>query len=288
MCGIPCSGKTTRATELASLLEKYISDHAPTLSEKKISIRPNVVILNDESLKIDKTSAYSDPTSEKNARASLLSAVERHLSRETLLICDSTNYIKGFRYQLYCIARALGTPHCVIYCGSTPTQSLQFHSSISDSQKTYPLDTLQALTSRFEEPDSRNRWDSPLFIFSPSDDSASEIENIAQALIYKKPPQPNLSTVVKPLTETNYLHSMDRATQEIVDAVLQAQQDGKGGGESIVVPRSEVKVVLPGRTVTMSEMRRLRRQFTNLNKMHTELDLEKLAGGFVEYVNANF
>lgn len=24
------------------------------------------------------------------------------------------NYIKGFRYQLYCIARAIGTPHCVV------------------------------------------------------------------------------------------------------------------------------------------------------------------------------
>jgi tRNA uridine 5-carbamoylmethylation protein Kti12 len=24
------------------------------------------------------------------------------------------NYIKGFRYQLYCVARAISTPHCVV------------------------------------------------------------------------------------------------------------------------------------------------------------------------------
>lgn len=33
------------------------------------------------------------------------------------MIADALNYIKGFRYQLYCIARAIGTPHCVVQTG---------------------------------------------------------------------------------------------------------------------------------------------------------------------------
>jgi len=44
----------------------------------------------------------------------MLSAVERLLSKDDLIIADGMNYIKGFRYQLYCVARAVGTPHCVV------------------------------------------------------------------------------------------------------------------------------------------------------------------------------
>ena len=51
---------------------------------------------------------------EKHSRGAMLSAVERLLSKDDLIIADGMNYIKGFRYQLYCVARAVGTPHCVV------------------------------------------------------------------------------------------------------------------------------------------------------------------------------
>jgi protein KTI12 len=43
-----------------------------------------------------------------------MSAVERLVSKDDLVIADAMNYIKGFRYQLYCVARAISTPHCVV------------------------------------------------------------------------------------------------------------------------------------------------------------------------------
>lgn len=60
---------------------------------------------------------YLDAREEKKARGALLSAVERSLSKDDIVIADALNYIKGFRYQLYCIARAIGTPHCVVQTG---------------------------------------------------------------------------------------------------------------------------------------------------------------------------
>jgi protein KTI12 len=51
---------------------------------------------------------------EKKARGALLSAVERLLNRDTIVIADALNYVKGFRYQLYCVARAVSTPHCTV------------------------------------------------------------------------------------------------------------------------------------------------------------------------------
>ncbi|OBT66194.1 hypothetical protein VE03_05138 [Pseudogymnoascus sp. 23342-1-I1] len=55
--------------------------------------------------------------SEKDARARVYAEVKRHLSANDLVICDAAggNYIKGWRYQLYCEAKALRTPHCIVH-----------------------------------------------------------------------------------------------------------------------------------------------------------------------------
>ena len=48
---------------------------------------------------------------------------------------------------------------------------------------------------RFEEPDARAKWDSPLFVVVPEDTGLPENE-IWDAVILKKAKPPNLSTVV--------------------------------------------------------------------------------------------
>ena len=57
---------------------------------------------------------YSDSKSEKPARATLFSAVIRVLNRETIVIVDAMNYIKGSRYQMYCAAREVGARVCTV------------------------------------------------------------------------------------------------------------------------------------------------------------------------------
>lgn len=51
---------------------------------------------------------------EKKYRGSLLSSIERSLNTNTIVIADGMNYIKGFRYQIYLISRALGTSQCLV------------------------------------------------------------------------------------------------------------------------------------------------------------------------------
>ncbi len=58
----------------------------------------------------------SDSKEEKVTRGSLLAEVERIISPDVVVICDSLNYIKGFRYELFCRARTVKTPGCVIHC----------------------------------------------------------------------------------------------------------------------------------------------------------------------------
>ncbi len=274
---MPLSGKTTRAKEL----KKYLENHLIQSQSRK-----KVHLINEEVLGIDKKAAYKDSNSEKKARGALISAVERFLSKEDIVICDSLNYIKGFRYQLYCVARGIGTPVCTLFCGSDFLNAKEKNTSID----IYDSTELENICSRFEEPDSRNRWDFPLFILIKTDGSLENSQNpmsqqILNSTIYKKAPPPNLSTVTKPLLETNYLHEVDKITTEILNILIQAQNEGRIG--EIFVPKTSLKVLLHS-NITLSELRRLKRQYLQITKNYSSSDLSNVAASFVEYLNSSF
>lgn len=70
--------------------------------------------VNDQSLGISRD-VYREARSEKDARAEEYSAVKRALGGDVIVVADGLNYIKGFRYQLYCEAKAVQTPSCVVF-----------------------------------------------------------------------------------------------------------------------------------------------------------------------------
>ncbi|KAG0002050.1 hypothetical protein BGZ79_003681 [Entomortierella chlamydospora] len=271
LSGLPSSGKTRRAQELKQFFESRLADQSQEQEGSATKTKDyRIHVVNDESLNLNKHVSYNTAADEKKARGALMSAVERLLSKDDIVIVDSLNYIKGFRYQLYCVARAIGTPHCVVFCGCSPDTARQWN-SVSGA---YPEKIFEELVVRFEEPDSRTKWDSPLFIVVPEDIKLPEDE-IWDAVILKKAKPPNMSTVVKVVKETNYLYEFDQTTQNVIQAILDAQKSGDPT-KQIKAPLSSILLQLPPtRVVTLSELRRLRRQFTSINKMHTLLDMSR-------------
>jgi hypothetical protein len=81
------------------------------------SSKNTVHLVNDQTLGVER-SVYHTAKAEKDARAEEYSAVKRLLSRDDIVIADGLNYIKGFRYQLYCEAKAVQTPSCVVSLSS--------------------------------------------------------------------------------------------------------------------------------------------------------------------------
>ncbi|KAJ3351761.1 kti12, chromatin associated [Kappamyces sp. JEL0680] len=250
--GIPLSGKTTRANELAA----YVRSR---LDGESLPIR-KIIVVNEENLELDKLAAY----------------------RVWLWLADPC-LVKGFRYQLYCIARAMGTPACTLYCGASTETSVAMNRAVQH----YDQSIVENLCSRFEEPDGRNRWDAPLFTLIKEDEtleSSPTSEGILSALT-KKPPAPNLSTVVKPIFDTNYLAQVDKVLGDIIDTAIEAQKNGRSG--DIVVPVATTQVSLPSRFISLSEFRRIKRQYLHLNKSHTILDVVAIGNAFVDYLNTN-
>jgi protein KTI12 len=52
---------------------------------------------------------------EKSVRSKLRSETDRHLGSATCVVLDTLNNIKGYRYELWCMARAASTKCCVLW-----------------------------------------------------------------------------------------------------------------------------------------------------------------------------
>lgn len=265
MCGFPCSGKSKRAHEL----KNYLENRGKT-----------VHLAGDDNNSLDRNGVYSASVNEKEARGLLKSAVERLISRDDIVILDSLNYIKGYRYELYCVAKAHKTTHCIVHCDTSKEICSGWNKT---REKRYSDELLDALIMRFEPPESRNRWDSPLFVIQVDDDLP--FDSIYDALVNRVPPPPNQATQPQPLSATNFLYELDKITQEIVTALINSQRTFVPG-DHITVPGTSEKVIL-NRTAHMAELRKIRRQFITYTKMHPVEDTKKIANMFVQYLNSS-
>uniref|UniRef100_A0A7S3QYM4 KTI12-like protein n=1 Tax=Dunaliella tertiolecta TaxID=3047 RepID=A0A7S3QYM4_DUNTE len=149
--GQPCSGKSTVAAQLMQVLQARGIDTCNLVDEP--------------SLHLFRNTAYKDVPSEKNTRALLKSTVERYIGRKEITILDSINNIKGFRYELWCIAKAAGTRYCMVHV-DTPVEQCKAW-NIARAGDKYSDAIFDDLACRYERPDARNRWDAPLFTIKP-------------------------------------------------------------------------------------------------------------------------
>ena len=265
MCGLPCSGKTSRAKEL----EKYFK-------EKDVKVH----VVGDHQLGIDRNDMYADSRKEKELRGNLKSEAQRNVTKENVVILDSPNYIKGFRYELFCVIKGARTPHCIVQCDVSKADSEEWNAKREVSER-YNSDILDGLFMRFEPPNDQNRWDNPLFLLQKDD--ATPCDAINDALFSRKPPPPNQATQNQPLSATNFLHELDNSTQAVVKTIM-AEQKLAGPGDAIVIPGSTEKLVLV-KTLNLGELQRYRRQFISFMKSRPPEDTSKIANMFVQFLN---
>ncbi|KAH6624498.1 chromatin associated protein KTI12 [Chaetomium sp. MPI-SDFR-AT-0129] len=137
--GLPTSGKTTRACQLHAYLSSRLAATSQQQQQSQQQPQPQprqqpptpqyrLHLISDPSLSISRTVYDLSPTqlpahvrsanaSEKDARAAIYAAVKRVLSPRDIVILDGLNYIKGWRYQLFCEAKNVRTASCVLQIG---------------------------------------------------------------------------------------------------------------------------------------------------------------------------
>jgi hypothetical protein len=138
-------------------------------------------------------------------------AAERKLSQNAVVILDAPNYIKGYRYELYCAARSLKTPSCVVHVATSVDTS-----TVRNAARDVPYtdEIFSGLVMRFEFPDDRQRWDKPLF--TVVEDEEVPIEAIIAALTSTDVKAPNAATQSQPVSSLNTVHEVERVSQLII------------------------------------------------------------------------
>ena len=114
--------------------------------------------------------------------------INSNSNESRLVILDSLNYIKGFRYEIHCIAKASGQRHGVVWVLNDPDRCLEWNDQRRQRQKMDTKmkksddadgdddnnstaaedwyrddDMIRELMRQYEPPDERNRWDKPLY-----------------------------------------------------------------------------------------------------------------------------
>lgn len=325
--GLPTSGKSTRARQLHDFLTQKLQSQPQAarqytlhlVSDQSQSISRSVYDLSPEKLPAHTRSANA---SEKDARAALSSAVKRALSPRDIVILDGLNYIKGWRYQLYCEAKNLSTPNVLLQIGCPVDKARAVneerlrkrqeaaeagHDVTRDDEApegAYEVGNWENLVFRYEEPNAMTRWDSPLFTLIWDDDEAqaqrtfNEIwDTIAGSA--RKVIKPNQSAVQRSRDAGgDYLYVLDRETQDIVRRILE-QQSEEGGG-SIKLPRNAdgdkqtLLVEMPGKKIGLPQLQRYRRAYMNMNRGGIGLEavgnmaVGRMRESFVGYLNDAF
>ncbi|TFJ82820.1 hypothetical protein NSK_005895 [Nannochloropsis salina CCMP1776] len=300
ICGQPASGKTTFAHGLVEYLKKKLPTPCRPGKGKDEEDRGSAVVLvNEEALPVLKAEGYRDATAEKITRGELKSKVDHALNRDTVVVVDSLNYIKGFRYQLYCMARAETTQHCVVWVALEHQQMARAWNESREDR--YPpelyargggggeakgnvdggkegriereeVPCFDDLWGRFEAPVEGNRWDRPLICYSPRPPSegAEEKEGrkstreevyqqVLAAVTEGKAPAAGLSTATAPRNDADALYLLDQVTQRLLFSILERQKTSMPG-DIITVPEARTPVCFR-RHVGLPELKRLRRQF---------------------------
>ena len=179
LCGHPASGKSTAAAELSRRVQ---------------AAGTRVLLVDEPSLHLPRNDSYRDARSEKNTRGLLKATVERAVHRDgPVVLLDANNGIKGYRYELWCLARQAGTRFCVVHCEipveearkrntarrdrgggvggdtapDTATGKNAEDAAASNEWGGYDDSIFDDLVFRFERPDGKNRWDAPLFVLEP-------------------------------------------------------------------------------------------------------------------------
>lgn len=282
--GYPSSGKTHRSNQLLA----YFTDRISSSTDPRTS-KLKLHHLTDQNLGLDRD-VYTAARSEKDARATLSSAIKRHLTANDVVVVDAMNYIKGFRYQMFCEAKAQRTPSCVVHIGTRVEKCREMNEkALADGSGGYAPELFENLVFRYEEPNGMSRWDSPLFTV-PYDDETPPLEEIWDTMVggKAKAVKPNSATVLAPATEQNYLYELDKTTSDIVAQISAWQKDhpGESGGD-VTIPGAQNTIELPANTLGLPQLQRMRRQFISMNRTHN-LSKDRIKDLFVDYLNDTF
>ncbi|KAE9554831.1 hypothetical protein FO519_001946 [Halicephalobus sp. NKZ332] len=273
--GLPSSGKSTIARRIAdSIKEKHPETEVCVVTDEDFSETPI-------------RSLYGNVLMEKQWRAKQKRTISQSLQKD-IVISDNMNYIKGYRYELYCLSKNSHKRSIVVFVAAD-VDTCKFLNSEKQESDRYTNEKIGELAQRYETPNPNDRWDSPLIKIEISKEDKLpktveiDFDLILDYLFNDEKVKPNDSTVPKAEHEADKLNRMQIITQEIIQTIIQKQSTSLSLGK-IVVPHSN-SVYLCRKILTMPQLIRSKAQFLQVLKTNEAIGTDVVGTHFVEFLN---
>lgn len=272
--GKPCSGKS-RASQILYNHLKQMGREVEWIREEELSPSSS------------RQNGYRTDTDEKRSRGMFYSQIERQLSSKKILIADGLNYIKGFRYQLYCLARSLQTTHLCLNVICREDVCLERNVE-------YPPKVIKDLFLRFEEANSSHKWDSPLVtVNGMSDDSIEWLQEVLEKIALT-PMKASLSTATSymntatPSSVTKDPHWLEELSTRTETVVREIWQKILSLGVPLTISslpslQSTKRPLVIRKNIPLSLLQSQKRQYQHLTRIHP-VALAEIESSFFEYL----
>ncbi|CAD8071886.1 unnamed protein product [Paramecium primaurelia] len=268
ICGPPASGKTQRAIEIQKFIKEKMNKES--------------IIINEENLHLIKDDAYKDNTSEKMTRGFLKSNVEKYIQAGQLVIFDSINYIKGYRYELYCLARAAKTTNCLLYL-NVPLEICQKNNENRENK--FNDNLLIDLYKRMEIPKQKDRWECPYFEIRFQE--KTPLDEMAEVLFYaEKTAKDPIATKKEQQNEGNFVHEQEKRVQDILDQIINKQVESLQIGNGTIKFQGTKALLILKRALSIIELKKLRLEFLNMLRITPVKTLEQTNEAFINFIQA--
>lgn len=273
--GKPCSGKSKASEALFNYLNEMGKDVEWIREEEQSSIT-------------SRQNGYNTDGDEKRSRGMFYSQVERQLSSKKIIIADGLNYIKGFRYQLYCLARSLQTPHLCLSVICREDVCLE-------RNKEYPPNIIKDLFFRFEEANPSQKWDSPLVVVNGMSEETSEWLEEVLSKIDGIVVKGSLSTATSYMSsatpsriskDPKWLESLSLKTETIINEIW--DRIGSLGVPLTIstlpsLKKIPIKSLIIKRNIPLSLLHSQKRQYQHLIRIHPVSE-DEICQSFFDYL----
>jgi L-seryl-tRNA(Sec) kinase len=242
LTGLPSSGKTTLAREIAKTLEFDFS--------------MNTIIIESDAIR-NMIPSYLEqrfnPKHEPVIRSAMLTLIKHFLQQDYLVINDDMNYYKSMRHDLREIAIEMNVPFAIIYISTPRKVALSWNERRG---LPIPQDVIEDVYNKFDIPGKDYEWDRPIFTVDLSTVAFKTAAGEAVILIRDLLSIPKISevkTVMEPSEDDKYKEAIDLLTRKAISETMTHKKNEELAKDLSDVRRDFVKMAIKNK-MTLDEV----------------------------------
>ncbi len=211
LCGVPSSGKSTLAKEVAKLLESKFQ-------------LPSVIVSSDSFRQMIPTyQSRFEPVLEQFIRNAAEETIGTALRNGLIAISDDINYYTSMRKPLVRLSQNYKVDYAIIYVNTPLETALKWN---RERGEPVPNSLIEEIFYKLDEPGKEYKWDRPSLIVNPSENNLEQLSELVASKISEKvgaeKPVPTKDKLVKSTTATA---DLERETRRAMGEVMKRFKD---------------------------------------------------------------